>query len=90
MPKFRKKPIVIEAVKITSPVIVKTLEGDMKGKVGDWLITGVGNEQYICKDSTFLATYDPIDDESKEYIDEHSYGFVSADSFFGLKFDDEV
>ncbi len=61
MPKFRKKPVVIEAVCITSPMTVETLEGTMEGGVGDWLITGVKGEQYFCKDDIFRMTYEPVD-----------------------------
>jgi hypothetical protein len=36
MPKFRKKPVTIEAVRITLPMTVETLEGTMRGEPGDW------------------------------------------------------
>ena len=36
---------------------VKTLEGTMKGNVGDWLITGTEGEQYPCKDIVFKKKY---------------------------------
>ena len=81
--KFRKKPVVIEAVQITEnwfegehpnplhpigimlyPVErqaeVKTLEGVMRGNVGDWLITGVKGEKYFCKPDIFEQTYEPV------------------------------
>ncbi|MEH2384913.1 MAG: hypothetical protein V7K14_03780 [Nostoc sp.] len=59
--KFRKKPVVIEATQITSKMTVETLEGVMTGNSGDWLITGVKNEQYFCKDEIFKLTYDPVE-----------------------------
>ena len=34
MPKYRKKPVVIEAVRITEPMTVETLEGVMHGREG--------------------------------------------------------
>ena len=58
MPKYRKKPVVIEAVQLTRPMTVETLEGVMSGNVGDWLITGVKGEQYFCKDDIFRMTYE--------------------------------
>lgn len=58
MSKWRKKPVVIEAVCLTRPMTVETLEGIMKGNPGDWLITGVKGEQYFCKDDIFQATYE--------------------------------
>lgn len=58
MPKYRKKPVVIEAVQLTQPMTVETLEGVMRGNKGDWLITGVKGEQYFCKPDIFEATYE--------------------------------
>ena len=66
MPKFRKKPVVIEAEQLTERIVIKTLEGDMVGEVGDWLITGVEGEQYPCKPRIFEATYESVKDDSKE------------------------
>lgn len=63
MPLFRKKPVIIEAVRLTQPVEIETLEGKMRGEVGDWLITGVKGEQYPCKDEIFQATYEPVEGE---------------------------
>lgn len=60
MPKYRKKPVVIEAVQITQKMTVETLEGTMTGNSGDWLITGVKNEQYFCKDDIFQQTYERV------------------------------
>ena len=80
--KFRKKPIVIEAVQLgdskediavalrfcgplqmfsPGPVrfAVRTLEGQMEGNVGDWLIKGVAGEFYFCKPDIFEQTYEP-------------------------------
>jgi len=39
---------------------VFTLEGDMFGAVGDWLIRGVKGELYPCKPDIFEATYEPV------------------------------
>lgn len=61
MPKYRKKPVVIEAVQLTSRVVIQTLEGDMTGEAGDWLITGVKGEHYPCKPDVFAATYEAVD-----------------------------
>lgn len=60
--RFRKVPVVIEAERLTFQREIKTLEGVMIGKVGDWLITGVKGEQYPCKDVIFRMTYQPEDD----------------------------
>ncbi len=60
--KFRKKPVVIDAVRIDRKIQIITLEGTMTGEVGDWLITGVNGEKYPCKDDVFQKTYDPVED----------------------------
>ena len=64
MAKFTKKPVSIDAIKITREMTVKTLEGAMTVNAGDWLITGVKGEQYFCKDDIFRLTYDAADDEA--------------------------
>lgn len=38
-------------------VTIETLEGNMKAKVGDWIITGVMGEVYPCRNDIFLKTY---------------------------------
>lgn len=68
MPRFRKKPVIIEAVRLTRPVTISTLEGTVDGEPGDWLITGIMQEQYPCKHEIFLLTYEPEDDEAREYL----------------------
>ena len=54
---YIKKPIIVEAMQLTEETIIHTLEGDMKGNIGDWLITGVNGELYPCKDEIFQKTY---------------------------------
>lgn len=41
-------------------VFIKTLEGDHKANIGDFIITGVKGEQYPCKPDIFEMTYDKI------------------------------
>ncbi len=41
-------------------VEIKTLEGTMRGEVGDWIIRGVAGELYPCKPEIFEATYEPV------------------------------
>jgi hypothetical protein len=85
MSKFRKKPVVIEAVRFDEngtfeggapewmdaaamsgkvyrkgpSLFIKTLEGEMEAKRGDWIVRGVQGEIYPCKPDIFAATYDP-------------------------------
>lgn len=84
MPKYRKKPVVIEAViwdgsshtantfigeafgedwyyqKDSSNIVIPTLEGDMVGSMGDYIIKGVNGEFYPCKPDIFAKTYDLV------------------------------
>lgn len=60
--KYRKKPVVIEARRILMPQEVKTLEGTLSAKAGDWIITGVKGEQYPCDNEIFRATYERVED----------------------------
>lgn len=41
-------------------IAISTLEGTMRADLGDWIIRGVHDEFYPCKDNIFKATYDPI------------------------------
>lgn len=40
-------------------VIIKTLEGDHRGDLGDYIIRGVKGEFYPCKPDIFEMTYEP-------------------------------
>lgn len=40
---------------------VKTLEGDMCARVGDYIIKGVNGELYPCKPDIFEKTYEKVD-----------------------------
>lgn len=87
MSKYRKKPIVIEAVRwypemkptllpdwlwneissdpdcfdqVSGALTLKTLEGNMRANVGDWIIKGVKGELYPCKPDIFEATYEEV------------------------------
>ena len=40
---------------------VRTLEGEMRAEIDDWIIQGIKGEIYPCKPDIFAATYDPVD-----------------------------
>jgi len=40
---------------------ISTLEGVLDITEGDWIITGVAQERYPCKDSIFKQTYVPVE-----------------------------
>lgn len=78
MPKFRKKPVVIEAARITRPITISTPEGEMQGEIGNWLITGVAGEQYPCTNNIFRETYEPADEEARTMLTEPTPGRAST------------
>ena len=53
-----KKPIAIKCAQIDEPFIVKTMEGELQGKKGDWLMIGINGEMYPCDNEIFKKTYD--------------------------------
>lgn len=57
---YVKKPVKIRAVKLECPVIIKTLEGEMLGNTGDYLIQGIEGEFYPCKPEIFNKTYEKV------------------------------
>lgn len=76
MPTFRKKPVVINAARLTHRREIPTLEGVMIANKGDWLITGVEGEQYPCKDAIFRKTYEPVGPHAR-LMWEQSDGFYN-------------
>lgn len=54
---YWKKPIPIKAKQMQKAFEVKTLEGTMKGKAGDFLAIGVNGEQYPIDKEIFEKTY---------------------------------
>lgn len=61
---FIKKPVKIQAIRMHKPFSVKTKEGIMKGKKGDWLIRGIEGEFYPCNPRIFRKTYKKVEPQS--------------------------
>lgn len=40
-------------------MLIRTLEGEMLARPGDWIIRGVNGELYPCKPDIFAKTYEP-------------------------------
>lgn len=59
----RKGTMPVYVARGLAPLIVRTLEGEMKCQPGDWLIKGVNGEVYPCKPDIFEKTYEPVEDE---------------------------
>lgn len=60
MPKYRKKVMVVEAVKLTRPITVDTSNGTVKGLPGDYLVTDQNGVQYPCDRDQFEAEYELV------------------------------
>ena len=58
MKPYMKKKVIVKAIQMDNDFEVDTSEGKMRGKVGDWLMCGVENELYICKNSIFEKTFE--------------------------------
>lgn len=43
--------------------LIRTLEGDMKASLGDFIIKGVSGEFYPCKEEIFIKTYEAVEDQ---------------------------
>lgn len=41
-------------------LVISTLEGEMRGEVGDFIIRGVQGEFYPCREEIFMATYEDV------------------------------
>lgn len=56
---FTKRPLAITACRLKKSMVIKTLEGNMTGNPGDWLVVGIDGEHYPVKDEIFRRTYYP-------------------------------
>lgn len=86
MAKYRKKPVVIEAIQwngentmeilkwagnkayLHDSIYIKTLEGDHKATIGDYIIKGIKGEFYPCKPDIFEATYEKVEEGLKNHV----------------------
>ena len=57
---YRKRPVIVRAMRIHFAFEVETTEGIIKGKPGDWLVEGIEKELYPCKHSVFKDTYEEV------------------------------
>jgi hypothetical protein len=74
---------------------IRTLEGDMIVREGDWIIKGVNGEFYPCKPDIFEKTYEaepPIPmtlQQQKAFDDKSGTGLLSFSHWTEFKADDE-
>jgi hypothetical protein len=57
---WRKKPIPARAVRMRMPFRVRTLEGEMTGGPGDWLVVGIQGERWPVRKEIFEETYEEL------------------------------
>jgi hypothetical protein len=57
---FWDKVTINEIITQSDHCLIHTLEGTMRGEVGDWIIKGVKGEIYPCKPDIFEATYEAV------------------------------
>jgi len=55
-----KKPILVKCVQIHEVFSVETMEGELRGKAGDWLMVGVNGEMYPIDNEIFQKTYNIV------------------------------
>ena len=60
--RFRKRPLVVDAIRLAHRVAIETEAGTLVGKPGDWFIDGVDGSQYPCDPTVFEDTYEVVSD----------------------------
>lgn len=57
---WTRKPLDIEAVKLTEDVEIEKPEGFLRVASGDYLIFGFGGQVVRCREATFHALYEQV------------------------------
>ena len=68
---FMNKVTDLSIITYDTHCTIETIEGDMRGEKGDFIIQGVKGEIYPCKPEIFEATYEPFNPsplEAKENV----------------------
>ena len=81
---------------VNPPVLrINTLEGEMTGQIGDYIIRGVNGEFYPCKPDIFEKTYKMAEavscdcDDDAKYPIKHQKGLSFSQAFEFIKQDDD-
>ena len=56
--KYKKKPVVVNAIELKEKVNIHTREGVLFGYPGDFVIEGIEGEVYPCGKDIFWKTYE--------------------------------
>lgn len=63
--KYRKKPIVVEAVRLTESTVVLTAHGRVRAEPGDWILTDpTTGDIWPIKPDIFEATYEAVEEDA--------------------------
>lgn len=84
---FTKHPIPIQAYQLKKKVLIKTLEGQMVGNKGDWIIKGIKGELYPCKDDIFRESYYPSGKDKCSFCDHNGKERRPCDAYEVCTFD---
>lgn len=58
--RYKKNPIPIQAAVLKEDCVVKTTQGWVGGRKGDFVIEGIEGEIYPCNKAIFKKTYDKL------------------------------
>ena len=61
--RFRKRPVIVDAIRLTRRVSIETDAGTLVGEPGDWFVNGVDGSQYPCAPRIFEDTYEVVGGE---------------------------
>jgi len=69
MANFKRVPLVIDAIRLNHTLLdrLHVPQGCAGFEVGDWLISGIGGEQYVVPHERFKELYEPADAAAEEY-----------------------
>lgn len=70
MPRFRKRPLELEARRARFQSAVETPTGLMIAQAGDWILTDVDGRERVWSDKAFRKYFEPLDDEARREMEE--------------------
>lgn len=65
MPKYKSKPLTVEAVRLSSDMTLGSLRGD----AFDWLVTEPDGAQYFLKPTEFEARFELVEGSRKRLVE---------------------
>lgn len=65
MPKYKSKPLTVEAVRLSSDMTL----GNLRGDAFDWLVTEPDGAQYFLKPAEFEARFELVEGSRKRAVE---------------------